>query len=162
MRKLCIALLMFGGIVFAFDYDSYYNSDGSYGYRSGSTTYHSDGSFTNQVGNSFYHSDGGFSNRVGNTMYNSDGSFTNQVGDSYYHSDGTFSNRVGDTIYHCQNKHKHGKQHIKQALANSCNCYFVNLALKLGKDKLYNFSKSLGFGDSITIPFPCPHPLFLM
>lgn len=59
--------------------------------------------------------------------------------------------KVGDTIYHCQNKHKHGKQHIKQALANSCNCYFVNLALKLGKDKLYNFSKSLGFGDSFNL-----------
>ena len=59
--------------------------------------------------------------------------------------------KVGDTTFHCQNKHKHGKQHIKQALANSCNCYFVNLALKLGKDKLYNFSKSLGFGDSFNL-----------
>ncbi len=59
--------------------------------------------------------------------------------------------KVGDTVFHCQNKHKHGKQHIKQALANSCNCYFVNLALKLGKDKLYNFSKSLGFGESFNL-----------
>lgn len=55
--------------------------------------------------------------------------------------------KVGDTTFHCQNKHKHGKQHIKQALANSCNCYFVNLALKIGRDKLYNFAKSLGFGE---------------
>ncbi len=59
--------------------------------------------------------------------------------------------KVGDTTYHCQNKHKHGKQHIKQALANSCNCYFVNLALKIGKDKLYKFSKSLGFGNSFDL-----------
>lgn len=59
--------------------------------------------------------------------------------------------KVGDITFHCQNKHKHGKQHIKQALANSCNCYFVNLALKIGKDKLYNFSKSLGFGDSFNL-----------
>ena len=66
--------------------------------------------------------------------------------------------KVGDITFHCQNKHKHGKQHIKQALANSCNCYFVNLALKIGKDKLYNFSKSLGFGDSFNLydnTFPC-------
>ena len=59
--------------------------------------------------------------------------------------------KVGDITFHCQNKHKHGKQHIKQALANSCNCYFVNLALKIGKDKLYNFSKSLSFGDSFNL-----------
>ena len=59
--------------------------------------------------------------------------------------------KVGDITFHCQNKHKHGKQHIKQALANSCNCYFVNLALKIGKDKLFNFSKSLGFGDSFNL-----------
>ena len=59
--------------------------------------------------------------------------------------------KVGDITFHCQNKHEHGKQHIKQALANSCNCYFVNLALKIGKDKLYNFSKSLGFGDSFNL-----------
>ena len=59
--------------------------------------------------------------------------------------------KVGDITFHCQNKHKHGKQHIKQALANSCNCYFVNLALKIGKDKLYNFAKSLGFGDSFNL-----------
>ena len=59
--------------------------------------------------------------------------------------------KVGDITFHCQNKHKHGKQHIKQALANSCNCYFANLALKIGKDKLFNFSKSLGFGDSFNL-----------
>ena len=45
----------------------------------------------------------------------------------------------------------HGEQTIEQALANSCNCYFVNLALKIGKDKLYNFSKSLSFGDSFNL-----------
>lgn len=59
--------------------------------------------------------------------------------------------KVSDTTYRCQNKHKHGKQHIKQALANSCNCYFVNLALKIGKDKLYNFAKSLGFGENFNL-----------
>lgn len=47
---------------------------------------------------------------------------------------------VGDTTYHCQKNKAHGKQNMKQALANSCNCYFVNLALKLGADKLYNFT----------------------
>ena len=59
--------------------------------------------------------------------------------------------KVGDTTFHCQNKHKHGKQHIKEALANSCNCYFVNLALKLGKDKILNTAKAIGFGESFNL-----------
>ena len=58
---------------------------------------------------------------------------------------------VGDTIYHCQNNHKHGKENIKQALANSCNCYFVNLALKVGRTKIYNTALNLGFASSFSL-----------
>jgi len=36
-------------------------------------------------------------------------------------------------------------------LANSCNCYFVNLALKLGKDKILNTAKAIGFGESFNL-----------
>lgn len=52
---------------------------------------------------------------------------------------------VGDTVFHCQNNHKHGKQRISDALANSCNCYFVNLALKLGADKIYETAMKFGY-----------------
>lgn len=52
---------------------------------------------------------------------------------------------VGDTIFHCQNNHKHGKQNIEDALANSCNCYFVNLALKLGAEEIYDTAVKFGF-----------------
>lgn len=55
---------------------------------------------------------------------------------------------VGDTIFSCQNNHKHSNQKLKDALANSCNCYFVNLALHLGKDKLINTAKAFGFDDT--------------
>ncbi len=54
---------------------------------------------------------------------------------------------VGDTTFTCQKDKKHGKQTIKEALANSCNCYFIDLALKLGSEKLTDISKRLGFGD---------------
>lgn len=63
----------------------------------------------------------------------------------------TGSIKVGDTTYNCQNNHIHGYQNMKNALANSCNCYFVNLALKLGADKLYSTAKSLGFGESFEL-----------
>ncbi len=54
---------------------------------------------------------------------------------------------VGDTTFACQKNKKHGKQTIKEALANSCNCYFVDLALKLGAEKITEVSEKLGFGD---------------
>lgn len=55
---------------------------------------------------------------------------------------------VGDTSYACQNDNVHGKEHIREALENSCNCYFVNLALKLGREKLYETASEFGFGGS--------------
>lgn len=63
----------------------------------------------------------------------------------------TSSIKVADTEFHCQNEHSHGIQTTKQALANSCNCYFVNLALKLGADRLLKTAKDFGFGDSFEL-----------
>ncbi|MBQ7740676.1 MAG: hypothetical protein IJT65_05525 [Eubacterium sp.] len=56
--------------------------------------------------------------------------------------------RVGDTVFSCQNEHVHLKQNLKEALANSCNCYFVNLALNLGKVKLTDTARELGLNDN--------------
>lgn len=53
--------------------------------------------------------------------------------------------KVNDTEFHCQKNHAHGFQNMKQALANSCNCYFVNLALKLGPDKIFETAEKFGF-----------------
>lgn len=63
----------------------------------------------------------------------------------------TSSITVGDMKFSCQNNHSHGVQDMKSALANSCNCYFVNLALKLGGEKLRETAKSMGFGDMFEI-----------
>ncbi len=54
---------------------------------------------------------------------------------------------VGDTTFSCQNNKTHGSEDLKTALANSCNCYFVNLSLKLGSDKILEMAEKLGFGD---------------
>lgn len=59
----------------------------------------------------------------------------------------TGSIKVGETVFSCQKKHIHGVETLKSALANSCNCYFVNLANKLGKNKLLKTCKELGFDD---------------
>lgn len=53
---------------------------------------------------------------------------------------------VGDTTFSCQNDRIHGSENLKIALANSCNTYFVNLALTLGADKILSVAERLGFG----------------
>ena len=59
--------------------------------------------------------------------------------------------RVGDTIFSCYEDKAHGKQHLKEALGNSCNCYFVNLGLQLGADRLLSTAKRLGFDSTTTL-----------
>lgn len=59
--------------------------------------------------------------------------------------------KVKDTEFHCQKNHAHGFQNMKQALANSCNCYFVNLALKLGPDKIFETAEKFGFGKAFEL-----------
>lgn len=56
--------------------------------------------------------------------------------------------KVGDTVFSCSHNQIHGYQNLKSALANSCNCYFVNLALALGADKLLRTANSFGFNES--------------
>ncbi|MEZ3420842.1 MAG: hypothetical protein K1V95_02835 [Eubacterium sp.] len=68
----------------------------------------------------------------------------NGVNDSY-ECEGKVT--VGDTTFACQRDTKHGKQTMKDALANSCNCYFIELALKLGADKIIETSEKFGFGE---------------
>lgn len=58
---------------------------------------------------------------------------------------------VGDTTFSCQSNHIHGWQTLKTALANSCNCYYVNLALTLGKNKILETADRLGFDDFTTM-----------
>ena len=69
--------------------------------------------------------------------------------DFYYTCKGKTT--VGDTVYSCQNNKSHSFEDLKSALANSCNCYFVNLALKLGSDKITETARKLGFYDDIKL-----------
>lgn len=63
----------------------------------------------------------------------------------------TGSITVGDTEFTCQKEKAHGQQHMREALANSCNCFFVKLALELGADKLLETARSFGFGGETQI-----------
>lgn len=45
----------------------------------------------------------------------------------------------------------HGSQTLKEAFANSCNCCFMDLALRLGKDKFYSYMEKFGLGQKTGI-----------
>ena len=65
------------------------------------------------------------------------------------------SSIVGGAELNCTGSH--GSQSIEQALANSCNCAFGELALELGADTLAAYAEKLGITrelslDGITVP----------
>lgn len=47
----------------------------------------------------------------------------------------------------------HGSQTLVDGLCNSCNSVFVDLAFRLGKDKMYEYFNKYGFGKSTNIDF---------
>lgn len=52
----------------------------------------------------------------------------------------------GETIK-CWKTAGHGSQTLVEAFKNSCNCVFVNLALRLGVDKYYEYMNYFGLGQ---------------
>ncbi len=63
----------------------------------------------------------------------------------------TGSITVGDTTFSCLHEKAHSNQTVKEALANSCNTYFVNLALMLGSERLLGTAASFGFGEEMAL-----------
>ncbi|HEX3016323.1 MAG TPA: penicillin-binding protein 2 [Caproicibacter sp.] len=58
---------------------------------------------------------------------------------------------VDKGIFHCFDSEKHGKENMKQAIANSCNTYFVNLMQKVPHANFLLMTQMLGFGRSFQI-----------
>ncbi len=53
--------------------------------------------------------------------------------------------------FHCHNPLGDGKQTMGQAMANSCNCYFIRLALDVGASAIYDLAVRAGFSEAITL-----------
>jgi len=45
----------------------------------------------------------------------------------------------------------HGSQTLVECVQNSCNCCFMDLALRLGKEKLYKYLKAFGIGSATQV-----------
>ncbi|MDR2772444.1 MAG: penicillin-binding protein 2 [Elusimicrobiota bacterium] len=60
----------------------------------------------------------------------------------------------GDRRYACWYKPGHGRVNMMEAMAQSCNVYFYNLALKLGVDKIDEFSWRFHLSEQTGIDLP--------
>lgn len=63
----------------------------------------------------------------------------------------TGSIEVGGHVYRCAYGRGHGDVDLRTALAESCNCYFVQLGLRLGAQTVHQAAERAGFGQSITV-----------
>ncbi|MEG0826266.1 MAG: stage V sporulation protein D [Bacilli bacterium] len=68
--------------------------------------------------------------------------------DTYYD---TGAIKVENANLHCWKHGGHGLQTYLQVVENSCNPGFVNLGLKIGKESLFKYIKSFGFGSKTGI-----------
>ncbi|MEG2931096.1 MAG: penicillin-binding protein 2, partial [Ruthenibacterium sp.] len=66
-----------------------------------------------------------------------------------YVCDGSIT--VADHTYRCAYGRGHGEVNLEQALAQSCNCYFVQMGLALGGEALVREMQQVGFGESIPL-----------
>lgn len=63
----------------------------------------------------------------------------------------TGTTKIGDRQFSCSDHKNHGLVDLRKALEVSCNTYFVNLAQKLGGDRIYDMAVSIGFGASTAL-----------
>ena len=54
---------------------------------------------------------------------------------------------LGNRDFHCWNRSGHSKVNLTDAIAQSCDVYFYEIALKLGIEKIAETAKLLGFGS---------------
>lgn len=57
--------------------------------------------------------------------------------------------------FHCwRHEHGHGHMNLRQALAQSCDVYFYELALRVGVDPIAEVAKKFGLGEVTSLNFP--------
>ncbi|MGI6558463.1 MAG: penicillin-binding protein [Limnochordia bacterium] len=63
--------------------------------------------------------------------------------------------RIGGITVRCWRPSGHGKQTFQEALGNSCNPVFAQIAVdKLGPQRMYRYLSAFGFGSRLGIDFP--------
>ena len=52
-------------------------------------------------------------------------------------------------VYRCALSRAHGRMNLTSALEKSCNCFFIELGLKLGGEAVSQAAEDFGFGDAV-------------
>lgn len=58
---------------------------------------------------------------------------------------------VDETVFHCHNRDGHGLQNMETAFANSCNAYYIQLALEIGADTILRMMDRLGLNEGVVL-----------
>ncbi len=61
---------------------------------------------------------------------------------------------VADKDIRCSNRNGHGVQTFTQALTNSCNPAFMEIGLRIGKDRFYQYFEGFGLSEKTGIDLP--------
>lgn len=64
----------------------------------------------------------------------------------------------GDTRFHCWKAGGHGYVNVVEALSQSCDTFFYNVATDIGIDRLADMAKKFGFGQTFDIELPEERP----
>ncbi len=60
----------------------------------------------------------------------------------------------GDHTFHCWKRGGHGGVAMVEAIAQSCDVYFYQLALRIGMEKIGQMSRRMGLGESLALDLP--------
>jgi len=65
---------------------------------------------------------------------------------------------LGNAVFHCWKKHGHGSLAMVDAIEQSCDCYFYEVARRIGIDKIAQMANKLGLGLTAGIDIPGEKP----
>ncbi|MEO6217008.1 MAG: penicillin-binding protein 2 [Sphingomonas sp.] len=61
--------------------------------------------------------------------------------------------RVGNGVFHCHKRNGHGALDMKNAVMQSCDIYFYQMARDVGYDRIAPVARMLGLGEKYDLPF---------
>lgn len=66
--------------------------------------------------------------------------------------------RLGNGTYHCWKREGHGSLNLRNAIKNSCDCYFYEVGRRLGPDRIAEEARLFGFEEDFELDAPGQRP----
>ncbi|MDZ4910506.1 penicillin-binding protein 2, partial [Clostridium perfringens] len=76
----------------------------------------------------------------------------NAIDENYrYNCNGSAKIGTSGKVLNCNNNVAHGSEDVSDALANSCNCAFYDIAKRVGSEKIFEAIKTLHLDEKVDI-----------